>query len=133
MGRLLDEIDLKPHRVQGWLNPKYNGTHVICTNETSGIQDLEHCHPRKQAGPGYSERYENEYKRHGTTRAITSRNVVTGEILSPLIQPTRKEDDFVAYIQQVVETDPNGKFIFVMDQLNTHKSEALVKFVIEKY
>jgi len=157
VGRYLEEIDLKPHRVHSWLNPKIedkeifeeqvievcdtyhnanmlenNGTHVYCTDEMTGIQALSHCSPNMPARPGHIERYEQEYKRNGTSGAIVSRSVVTGEIIAPLIQPKRKEDDFLKHIQNVIETDPESKFIFIMDQLNTHKSESLVNLVIDK-
>ena len=157
VGRLLEEVDLKPHRMQGWLNPNFDDpeefkeqvksvcdtyaqapdlekedTHVLCTDEMTGIQALEHCHPSMPSRPGQIGRYEYEYKRNGTSGIIASRNVVTGEIVAPLVQPTRKEVDFVEHIKNVVDTDPDKNYIFVMDQLNTHKSESLVKYVVEK-
>ncbi len=44
----------------------------------------------------------------------------------------RTEQDFANHIVQSVSTDPAGQWIFVADQLNTHKSEALVRFVAER-
>ena len=32
----------------------------------------------------------------------------------------------------MINTDPNGVWIFILDQLNTHRSETLVKMVAEK-
>lgn len=78
------------------------------------------------------EKCEQEYKRKGTSGIIASRNIVTGKIIAPLIQPTRTEIDFVNHIRSVVEENPQKKHIFVMDQLNTHKSETLVKFVAKQ-
>jgi transposase len=37
----------------------------------------------------------------------------------------------VAHIQATVATDPNAKWVFIADQLNTHKSASLVKYVAE--
>jgi len=157
VGRLLDDVDLRPHRMQGWLNPKFDDpeefkeqvtsvcdtyaqapelekedTHVLCTDEMTGIQALEQCHPSMPARPGMIGRYEYEYKRNGTSGVIASRNVTTGEIVAPLIQATRKEEDFVEHIKNVVDTDPDKKYIFVMDQLNTHKSESLANYIVQK-
>ena len=44
---------------------------------------------------------------------------------------TRKEADFAAHIEQTIATDPDAEWIFICDQLNTHKSETLVKLVAE--
>ena len=44
----------------------------------------------------------------------------------------RKEQDFAAHIRQTIDADPHANWIFVLDQLNTHKSEALVRLVAER-
>ena len=72
--------------------------------------------------PGKPEAIEHEYKRHGTTGLIASRNVVTGNIEAPLIQPTRTELDFVQHITNVVKLAPAAKHLFILDNLNTHQS-----------
>jgi DDE superfamily endonuclease len=80
--------------------------------------------------PGKVERREFEYIRHGTCTAILSRDVVTGRILAPTLGPTRTERDFLAHVQGVVATDEQAwRWRFVVDNLNTHQSEALVRWV----
>ena len=108
------------------------GGHVISTDEKTGIQALERIHPTKPTRPGLTERVEFEYKRHGTLCLIANFDVVTGKAILPSIGPTRTEDDFAAHIAQTIDTDPDATWIFVMDQLNTHKSEALVRLVAER-
>ena len=49
-----------------------------------------------------------------------------------MVNQTRNEEDFLKHISDVVSLAPNDKYIFVMDQLNTHKSEILVKYVAEQ-
>jgi len=44
---------------------------------------------------------------------------------------TRTEDDFVVHIQATIATDPKAKWVFIADQLNTHKSASWVKCVTE--
>ncbi len=105
---------------------------VYSTDEKTGIQALEHLHPTLPMQTGKIERIEQEYRRHGTSGLIATRDVATGEIVAPLIQPTRTEDDFVRHIKNVVLRKPDDKFVFIVDQLNTHKSESLVNFVAEK-
>ena len=58
--------------------------------------------------------------------------MVTGEAILPTVGPTRTEEDFANHISQTVDTDPNGTWVFILDQLNTHKSEALVRLVAER-
>ena len=77
--------------------------------------------------PGYPEKIEHSYERHGTLTLIANLEVGSGRIINPTIGPTRTELDFVNHIKQTVSDD--GKWIFVLDQLNTHKSESLVKYV----
>jgi len=70
--------------------------------------------------------------RHGTRSFILSRDVVTGQILAPACGPTRTEADFLAHLQAVVATHPEAtRWHVVCDQLNTHQSESLVRFVAE--
>ncbi|WP_202865895.1 transposase [Paenibacillus contaminans] len=106
--------------------------HIHSCDEMTGIQALQHKHAALPMKPGKVERRAFEYIRHGTSGLIASRNVATGLIEAPLIQPTRTEKDFVTHIRNVVRQHPEDQHIFVTDQLNTHQSEALVLFVIEQ-
>ncbi len=107
------------------------GTHLMSTDEKTGIQALERKHPTKPMAPGKPVRIEHEYVRHGTQALIANLDIVTGKCVSPSIGDTRTEADFVAHIQQTVALDPEATWIFIVDQLNTHKSESLVRFVAE--
>jgi len=57
--------------------------------------------------------------------------VATGEIIAPSIGPTRTNQDFLEHIKQTVAIDPLAKWIFILDQLNTHKSAILVEWVAD--
>ena len=103
--------------------------HVYSTDEKMGVQAKEHANPKQTMKAGQAERVDPEYIRHGTTGIIASRNVATGEITNPLIQPERKEDDFVRHISEVFDVNPADKHLFITDNLNTHMSESLVRFV----
>jgi hypothetical protein len=105
------------------------GTQTVSTDEKSGIQALERLHPPLALRPGKIERQEFEYKRHGTQCLIANFAVATGQVLAPTVRPTRTEDDCAAPIAQTMATDAAATGIFVVDQLNTHQSEALVRLV----
>ena len=106
------------------------GERVVSTDELTGVQALERTHPGLPPVPGKVERREFEYVRHGTRTFILSRDVATGQIVAPSVGPTRTEADFLAHIQGVVATDPAAtRWHFVVDNLNPHQSEALVRHV----
>jgi transposase len=105
------------------------GTHTISTDEKSGIQALERLHPALPLRPGKIERQEFEYERHGTQCLIANFEVATGQVITPTIGPTRTEEDFATHIAQTIATDREAVWIFLVDQLNTHQSEALVRLV----
>ena len=105
------------------------GGHVISTDEKTGIQALERAAPTLPMQPGLCERPEYEYLRHGTQCLIANFDVATGEGVAPTIGPSRTEEDFAAHIARTIATDPEAPWLFIVDQLNTHKSEALVRLV----
>ena len=106
------------------------GERIVSSDELTGVQALERRHPGLPLAPGKVERREFEYVRHGTRTCIISRDVATGQIVAPSVGPTRTEADFLAHVQGVVATDPTAtRWHFVVDNLNTHQSEALVRFV----
>jgi hypothetical protein len=58
--------------------------------------------------------------------------VATGRVVAPTVGPTRTEADFAAHVEQTLATDPDGAWLFVVDQLNTHQSESLVRLVADR-
>jgi transposase len=109
------------------------GERTVSTDELTGVQALERKHPGLPVAPGKVERREFEYLRHGTCSFILSRDVVTGQVLAPHTGPTRTEEDFVRHVQQVVASDPRtGRWHFVVDNLNIHQSERLVRWVADE-
>jgi len=106
-----------------------SGVHLYSTDEKMGIQAKEHTRAKLNMEVGKPERIDPEYIRHGVTGIIASRDVVTGEIVKPMIQPTRTEKDFTAHVESVISQHPQAKHIFIVDNLNTHMSETLVRMV----
>jgi len=78
---------------------------------------------------GKSELREYNYNRHGTIDLFGNKNVATGEIVAPMLHPTRTEEDFAINIENVISTDPQAEWVFLLDNLNTHVSETLVLLV----
>ncbi|MEH1793623.1 transposase [Nostoc sp.] len=82
--------------------------------------------------PGKVERREFEYIRHGSHCLIASFDVATGQIVQPTCSDTRTEVDFALHVRRTIETDPDAIFWhLIMDCLNTHQSESLVRLVAQ--
>jgi putative transposase len=105
---------------------------VVSIDEMTGVQALERAVPGLPPRPGKVERREFEYIRHGTLSLIINFDVVTGEVICPSVGPTRNEADFLAHMRCTVESDPGiNQWHVVVDNLNTHCSESLVRYVAE--
>ena len=97
----------------------------------TGIQALERVSSDLPVRAGQIQSIEFEYERHGTQTLLGGFNVATG-VIDGLIQETRTEIDFVESIKYLIEKNPEKKvYHFIADQLNTHKSETLVRFVAD--
>lgn len=77
--------------------------HVYSSDEKTGIQAREHKNPSIPMVEGYAEKIDPEYIRHGTSGIIASRNVATGEIVAPMVRPTRTEEDFAEHVKNVMK------------------------------
>ncbi|MBV7330355.1 IS630 family transposase [Chloroflexi bacterium TSY] len=106
------------------------GELVVSNDEKTGVQALERKYPDRPTVPGKDRLIEHEYIRHGTLAFILTFNVALGGILWVTAEPTRTEHDYVAHIRQMVEAHPHIKrWHIVVDNLNIHCSESLVRYV----
>ena len=155
VGRYLAQAELQPHRSKYWLNSKekdpvlfeqqvgivcqtyldapdlyfQENTHTVSVDEMPSIQALERIANTIPMQSGQPERIEYEYKRHGTWCLIGNWDVVLGQMIAPTIRVTRTEEDFAWHIHHTIQTDVQASWVFVVDNLNTHCSETLVRYV----
>lgn len=153
--RILREVDLKPHKSQYWCNttekdpvlfqqqveevcqtylqaPERNrqsGTHTVCVDEMTSLQANERCDKTKPPLPGQTAKEEFNYIRHGTVCLTANWDVVAGRLVAPTLSETRNNCDFAQHIEQTLATDPNANWVFVLDNLNTHCGEPLVRLI----
>lgn len=157
VGRFLEECDLKPHQWRYWFIRRADhdeafdaatrevsqvyvqaqglyeqGVHTVCIDEKTGIQALERMAPALLPIPGFIERQDAHYIRHGTCTLIPTLEVATGRILAPTIGPTRTQADFVKHIENTIALDPEAQWIIVADNLNIHVSASLVRYVAKQ-
>lgn len=151
--RILDDVDLKPHKSVYWLNshdPDFDakakdicrlylrapqlyqqGRLVICSDEKTGMQILERKHATQRVEPGKPEKREFEYIRHGTRVLLNSFVVPTGKVVWDLAE-TRTSLDWVAHLRHVRQSYPDqGGYDWVVDNLNTHWSLEVCRLVAE--
>jgi len=105
------------------------GIVTVSVDEKTGIQALERKAPTLPMVPGRPERQEPEYIRHGTRVLIAALRVACGAVLGQ-VGATRTEADFAAFLAWLFAENPLVRgWHLVMDNLNTHYSEAVVRLV----
>jgi transposase len=143
VGRVLNNADLRPHRVRGWLARRDDeafweqaaavcdrylsppaDTVLVSIDEKTGIQAKSRKVPEQPMAPGRPARREFEYVRHGTVSIIAAMDVATGQVWAERI---RRNDSatFIAFLSSLDRSiDPKLKIHLVMDNGSSHTSKA---------
>lgn len=142
IGRILRCGGLRPHRVRLWLHspdpefrPKVDricalyvspprGATVVCVDEKSGMQALEHLHPAHMRG-GVVHR-EFEYVRHGTSTLIAAFDVRSGRVFGRCRRRTAA--GLLRFMDELAARYPSGDVYVVWDNLNIHTGERWNEF-----
>lgn len=150
IGRILADLDLKPHRVRGWLTRRSSpdffvkaaavcdlylnpppGSIVVCIDEKTAIGARSRKHPTQPARAGRVARREFEYVRHGTVSIIAALHVHTGQVITERI--IRNDSaTFIAFLTMLDQaTDPDLVIHLVLDNGSSHTSRATKKWLRE--
>ena len=158
VNRILREVDLKPHHSQYWCNTtekdpvrfeqqvkevcdtylqapqrqRESGTHTVCVDEMTSLQANERCDKTKPPLPGIIAKEEFNYIRHGTVCLTANWDVVVGQLVAPTLSETRDNHDFAQHLKQTIATDQDAPWVIVLDNLNTHCGEPLVRQIAEQ-
>ena len=153
--RILDDVQLQPHKNKGWCfttekdqelfqkqakavcdtyldAPRRMAEDNVCTvsvDEMTSLQANEKRAPPKRPAPGQCGKEECQYTRHGTVCLTGNWDVVRGQFLMPTIELTRNNKDFAKHIDRLIKSELAKGWIFVVDNLNTHCGEPLVRMV----
>ena len=148
VGRILEEAEIKPHRVKRWCHSKApafqekmraivelyvhppKGEPVLCVDEKSGMQALSRCRPLQPGGSGRLARFEFEYKRNGTRCLFGCFNISTGKVLGQCTR-RRKRPDFFWFMDGVASVYRQRRVHVILDNLNTHRDTTKGAFVSE--
>jgi transposase/DNA-binding CsgD family transcriptional regulator len=144
--RILADEEIRPHRVRLWLHsqdpdfrPKVRaicdaylttpaaGDTVLCIDEKTGMQALEHKHAFKAPGIRRAGRQEFEYKRHGTRTLFAAFNPHTGQVIGEC-SVRRKASDLMRFMERVARAHPTGNVTVIWDNLNIHHGQAWQDF-----
>lgn len=146
--RILDEAEIKPHRVKMWCHsndPLYQqkmraivrlythlpqGEPVLCLDEKTGMQALSRCRELKPSQIDQVARFDFEYKRNGTRCLFACFNVGTGKVLGRCTK-NRKRPDFFSFMDQIASVYRQRRVHIIMDNLNTHRNTSQGDFVTE--
>lgn len=138
-GRVLAGLDLKPHKVTGWLTrrdtPQFwerardicelyrnppTGAVVLSIDEKTAIAARSRKHPTRPAAPGHLARQEFEYVRHGTASLVAALDVTTGEVLTEVITRNNAAT-FTAFLDQLdAAIEPGRDIHVVLDNGSSH-------------
>ncbi|GAB2743187.1 IS630-like element ISMsm2 family transposase [Kitasatospora kifunensis] len=142
VGRILAGLDLKPHKVRGWLTrrdtPDFwqrvaevcalyvdppEGVVVLSIDEKTAIAARSRRHPGRPARPGEPARQEFEYRRHGTASLVAALDVRTGEVLTEVI--ARNDAlTFTAFLDQLDRAiAPAREIHVVLDNGSSHTAK----------
>jgi transposase len=111
-----------------YLDPPQHAV-VFCIDEKTAIQALDRIDPLLPLSPGRAERHGFEYHRHGTLSLYAALNTHTGEVLGRAV-PRHTSDDFVAFLQSVVDTQRRRREIhIIVDNLSAHKTQKVRTFL----
>ncbi|PZS20708.1 MAG: IS630 family transposase, partial [Acidimicrobiales bacterium] len=119
VGRILADLDIKPHQVRGWLTRKsdpefweraadvcglYLSTPtnalVLSIDEKTAISARSRKYPTKPVAPGQPERIEFEYVRNGTASIVAALDVHSGEVVAEAI-PRNDAAHFIEFLAAI--------------------------------
>ena len=150
VGRILAELDIKPHQVRGWLTRKHDplfwelaadicglylsqptNALVLSVDEKTAIAARSRTHPSRPAGPGQSQRVEFEYVRHGTASIIAALDVHSGAVVAEEI-PRNDSVHFIEFLAQIHRrVEPHLDIHLILDNGSSHVSKATTLWLAE--
>lgn len=155
VARFLASCQLRPDRVQEWMNRKPQPDFdikaaqikdelvqatseerapqeiTLSFDEKTGMQAKERLFPDQPLSPGRPTRREFEYKRHGTLVLLAAMVVHSGEIVPAIRHCRTNEVTAEVLVELFTGLMEQGyeRIKIILDQLNTHWSQVLVQSV----
>jgi transposase len=114
-----------------YLNPPEQAM-VLCMDEKSSVQALDHTQPSLPMKKGRAGTMTHDDKRHGTTTLFAALDVLTGKVIGQCL-PRHRHTEFLKFLKTINAEVPAGLEIhLVLDNYSTHK-HAKVKAWLAKH
>jgi transposase len=145
---MLKSTAIQPHRQQMWLESHdedfrakrddvlrtYDQApldeHIICVDEKPGMQALERKRPDIVMQPGQPVRREFEYVRHGTLCLMGAYDVRRRKLFG-FASEDHDTSTFVALLDLVDDSYPEGRGHLVCDNLSAHDTDDVLDWLID--
>ena len=120
IGRILADLDIKPHRVRSWItrpdDPGFweraadicglylappTGALVLSVDEKTGIGARSRTQPTQPVAPGRPARQEHEYVRHGTAILLAALDVHGGQIFTATDLDRNTAANFISFLEEL--------------------------------
>jgi len=103
---------------------------VLCVDEKSQVQALDHTQPVLPMRPGTPERHSQGYVRHGVTSLFAALNVATGAVIHETYRRHRtiEFNKFLAAIAKAVPADLDVHL--VLDNASSHKTPTIHRWLL---
>ncbi len=140
IGRILADLDIKPHRVRSWItrpeDPGFweraadicglylvppTGALVLSVDEKTGMTARSRTRPTTRSAPGRPSRQEHEYVRHGTATLLAALDVHGGGIVQATDLDRNTAVNFIAFLDDLDATVPADLQVhLVLDNGSSH-------------
>jgi transposase len=144
IGRILADLDIKPHRVRSWItrpdDPGFweraadicglylvppTGALVLSVDEQTGIGARSRTRPTTPPAPGRPARQEHEYVRHGTAILLAVLDVHGGGIVQATDLDRNTAANFIDFLDELDAKVPAGLEVhLVLDNGSSHIANA---------
>jgi transposase len=144
IGRILADLDIKPHRVRSWItrpqDPGFweraadicglyllppTGALVLSVDDKTGIGAPSRTRPTTRPAPGRPSRQEHEYLRHGTATLLAALDVHRGGILQATDLDRNTAANFIDFLDELDAKVPAELEVhLVLDNGSSHIANA---------
>jgi transposase len=144
IGRILADLDIKPHRVRGWITrpddpgfweraadicglylaPPTNAL-VLLVDEQTGIGARSRTRPATPPAPGRPTRQQHQDVRHGTATLLAALDVHRGGVLQATDLDRNTAANFIAFLDELhARVPPDLAVHLVLDNGSSHIANA---------
>ena len=140
IGRILADLEIKPHRVRSWItrpeDPGFweraadicglylvppTGALVLSVDEKTGMTARSRTRPTSRPAPGRASRQEHEYIRHGTATLLAALDVHGGGIVQATDLDRNTAANFISFLDDLDAKVPAGLQVhLVLDNGSSH-------------